>query len=61
MHKEEDVKRQALHEKQESKKAKNIWKRTTDEDLRKIGKNWSQIIGIARDKQKWRRFVGVKC
>ena len=40
---------------------REIWRRTTEGDLKKMGKTWREVEKIAADRNKWSDLVSALC
>jgi hypothetical protein len=42
-------------------KPKRTWRRTIENEIRKTGKSWNEVKGIAGDRNAWKLFMDALC
>jgi hypothetical protein len=40
---------------------KRTWRRTTEDEIRNIGRSWNEVKGIAGDRNAWKLFMDALC
>jgi hypothetical protein len=44
-----------------SGRPKRTWRRTTEDEIRNIGRLWDEVKGIAGDRNAWKLFMDALC
>ena len=58
---EKEVLRRNSQGKRKIGRPKTTWRRTTEEELKRIGKSWTEVGQLAQNRRRWREFVKALC
>jgi hypothetical protein len=40
---------------------RKTWRRTIEEEIREMGKTWSEVKALANQRKRWRSLTGALC